>query len=293
MAATISITVDTKRLELALHELAKYARVAPGQVMKQEGSFLARALVKLTPPATFAQGRKAVAGDINRVFTTVPTLIKNADKMGRISDAKGYKRALVRAFKQGDEAQMQNLLTMPTGAHVVQVKPYRRDGKNVAGYQSRRPGRPAFPEIAGGTKMGGPLNPSLHRNRRNQRGRVTGGNIASQVVNPKDFRDYVKKIQGRVGWHASGWGALAISTGAKLPAWISKQRLIPMSGSATVNWGANPMIRAVNRDIKIPGYQRTVDAVVANRVRVTAKKIDALIAGRAVNLGFTRIDARR
>ena len=61
MKKGISYTVESKELEMKLHELAKYAGVAPGVAMKQGGKMLVRTLMKLTPPSTFAQGRRAVA----------------------------------------------------------------------------------------------------------------------------------------------------------------------------------------------------------------------------------------
>lgn len=293
MASGVSFTVDTRELELALHELAKYAGVAPGIAMKQGGKMLARSLMKLTPPSTFAQGRKAVAEDVNRVYTTVPRLIKNADESGRIDNIKGFKAALTKAYKKGDEAEMEKLLTGPIGARVVTVKGHSRNGKNIAPYQAKRSGRPVFPEIAkGNTRFGGSLNPALHRNRQNRRGRVTGGNVASQVVTKKELNAYVKKIQGRVGWHMAGWVGLALQTGEKVPAWVLKQNLAAASGTSIVNWGKNPSIRAVNRDVKIPGYQRMIDGAVNHRVKTDAKNIDKLLAGRAVNLGFMRVDAK-
>lgn len=294
MSATLSFTVDTRELEASLSTLAREARVIPGLVFADEAKQIATALIKLTPPANYAQGRKAVSEDVGRVFTTVPTLIKRADDSGKISDVQGFKTALVRAFRKGDDAAMEKLLTGPVGPHVVAVKGHtRRNGSVVRPHQAKRPGRPVFPGIvAGATKFGGALNPALHINRRNNRGRVTGGQFTSQVVKPAEFKAYVKKIQSRVGWHASGWAALALQSGAKVPAWITKQRLILQSGSASINFGTNPHIRAVNRDVKIPGYQRTIDAVVNNRIRVTATKIQRLIDGKATNLGFTRIAAR-
>ena len=290
---SVTFIVDTRELEMALHELAKYAGVAPGIAMKQGGKMLARGLMKLTPPSTFAQGRKAVAEDVNRVYTTVPTLIKQAEKSGKVTDAKGFKAALTKAYKKGDESAVEKLLTGPVGAHVATVKGHQRKGKNIAPYQATRPGRPIFPEIVqGSTKFSGTLNPNLHTNRQNRRGRVGGGNSASQLVRPSELKAYVKKIQSRVGWHMSGWVGLALQTGEKVPAWVMKQNLAAVSGTAVVDWGKNPSIRVINRNVKIPGFQRTIDTVVASRVKTDAKNIDKLIAGKVVNLGFMTSEAR-
>jgi hypothetical protein len=292
MSATISFTVDTRELSLKLHELAKYARVDPGLVMKDEVKQLSKILIKLTPPSTFAQGRKAVTSDIERVYTTIPSIIKSGEKTGRIEDIAGFKAAVVKAFRKGDDAAMERLMTGPVGAHQVSVKGYTRNGKQVAGYTTKKRGRPVFPQIsAGNTKFGGPLNPALHKSRQNARGRVTG-NTVSQVVKPGELKDYRDKMRSRVGWHASGWASMAIQSGYAVPSWILKQNLASASGMASLNFGTNPYVRAVNRNVKIPGYQRIVDGAVNNRVRVTAQKLEAVLKGRAVNLGFTRIEKR-
>jgi hypothetical protein len=58
------------------------------------------------------------------------------------------------------------------------------------------------------------------------------------------------------------------------------------------SFGTNPSVFAVAYNNKIPGYQAIVSAAVRNRIRVTETKIKRLIAGKATNLGFKRVDAR-
>jgi hypothetical protein len=42
--------------------------------------------------------------------------------------------------------------------------------------------------------------------------------------------------------------------------------------------------------VKIPDYQRMVDGALISRIKTTNKKVAAVLANRAVNLGFTRVD---
>jgi len=63
----VDVKVDTTALENKLYLLAKEARVAPGVVFRQEVKEIIKNIWKLTPPKTYSQGRKAVAGDLNRV----------------------------------------------------------------------------------------------------------------------------------------------------------------------------------------------------------------------------------
>lgn len=292
MGPNISFSVDTKELEGKLHELAKYARVAPGLVMKDEVKQLSKILIKLTPPSTYAQGRAAVAEDLSRVYTTVPSLIKYAEKKGRIDDIAGFKIALVKAYRKGDDAAVEKLLTGPVGSHKSQVKGYSRNGTQVKGYTATRPGRPTFPSIvAGNTKVGGPLNPDLHKNRRTRYGKINGM-VASQIVKPAELKAYQKKIQSRVGWHASGWAPMAIQAGFPVPAWIMKQNLASASGMVSMNFGVNPYVHAKNRKVSIPRYQQIVNGAVDSRIKATIKKLNAVLKGKATNLGFTRTAAR-
>ena len=289
MPLAFKLTVDSKSVDVALRELADEAKVAPGVVFKNEAKQLSKALIKLTPPMTSAQGRRAVAGDISRVFTSIPRLIKYAEGKGRINDVAGFKTALTKAYRKGDDAEVERLLTGPIGVHTSSVKPYMRNGVQVSGYTARRNGRPMFPMVAGGnTRMGGNLDPKLHTDRRNRRGRVRG-DVASQLVKNAELNRYIKKVQQSVGWHAGGWVSLARQSGYQPPKWVTKHGIPAASGRATLRTGKNPFIKAVNYRTSIPGYQRTVDAVVANRAKVIRGNIDKLIKGKAVNLGFKRV----
>ena len=289
MPLAFKLTVDSKGIDLALRELADEAKVAPGVVFKNEAKQLAKALIKLTPPMTSAQGRRAVAGDIGRVFTSIPRLIKYAEDKGRINEIAGFKTALTKAYRKGDDAEVERMLTGPIGVHTSSVKTYMRKGVQVSGYTARRNGRPMFPMIAGGsTRMGGNLDPKLHTDRRNKRGRVRG-DIASQLVKNAELNRYIKKVQQSVGWHAGGWVALARQSGHQAPKWVTKHGIPAASGRAILRTGKNPFIKAVNYRTSIPGYQRTIDAVVANRAKVIRGNIEKLINGKAVNLGFKRV----
>ncbi len=258
MPLAFKLTVDSKSIDLALRELADEAKVAPGVVFKNEAKQLAKALIKLTPPMTSAQGRAAVAEDIGRVFTSIPRLIKYAEEKGRISDIAGFKTALKKAYRKGDDAELERLLTGPIGVHTSSVKPYMRKGVQVSGYTARRNGRPMFPMVAGGsTRMGGNLDPKLHTDRRNKRGRVRG-DIASQLVKNAELNRYIKKVQQSVGWHAGGWVALARVSGYQPPKWVTKHGIPAASGRAILRTGKNPFFKATNYRTSIPRYQSIV-----------------------------------
>jgi len=289
----ISATLDVQKLEESLDQLAREARVAPGIVIKEETKQILQAVLKLTPPSTYAQGRAAVNRDLGKVFTTLPAIRK---RIGDISfeGKEAFQAALTRASKANDESAVRKLLTQQVNGQItVQVGSHQRNGVSIPGYtQTRRVSGPMMPELTGGTQIGGSLNPSLHTSRRDAKGRVQGNQLSQVVTKSKGLSDYRKDVLSRTGWAMAGWAILARQVGAKIPNWVAKTRLESVSGVSTTNFGRDAFVRATNLDVKIPGYQRVVDIIVATRIRVTARKIQALVAGRAVNLGFTRVAAR-
>jgi hypothetical protein len=292
----IQATFNSRDLQDRLFLLAKEARVSQSAVLKEEARFIVQEVMKKTPPSTYAQGRKAVSRDIGKVYTSVGAVLKNAKNMS-FEGKEQWRAALTRASRLNDENAMRELLTRPVkGVETVKVRPYTRNGVSVAGYTQARPfSGPALSMIGGSTQIGGALNPNLHTSRRNAYGQISGGKMLSQVVtNNKELNDYRKKIQERVGWHMAGWIPLAKLVGAKVDKWVEKTRLGAVSGTASANFtrGGRAFVLGTNFDVKIPGYQRIIDSVMAHRIKIAQRKLDRLIKGKAVNLGFTRIAAR-
>jgi hypothetical protein len=102
---------------------------------------------------------------------------------------------------------------------------------------------------------------------------------------------YTKAIENRVGWTVAGWVPAAKATGARYKKFSEK--LADDSGVVRYWFGkasqSQPFIFAINKNVKIPNYQSKIDAAFNSRTRTTLKKIDRLLAGKAVNLGFTKV----
>jgi hypothetical protein len=292
----LDVWMDSRVLEDKLALLAREARVSQAQVIKEEARFIVQGVMKLTPPSTYAQGRKAVNRDLGKVFSSIGAIKKKLKTMSFTGKAQ-YEAALTRAVQDNDENAVRELLTRPiSGQETVTVRPYQRQGQTVAGYTTQRSfSGPTLANVGGGTQIGGTLNPNLHTSRRDNHGRVKGNELSQVVIKNKPLNDYRKEVLSRVGWHIAGWIPLARKVGAKIPAWAGKTRLEASSGTATVNFSnqGKSFVAATNFDVKIPNYQRVVNSVMAARIRIAGRKLDALIQGRAVNLGFTRIAARR
>lgn len=291
----ISARFDSRDLQDKLFLLARRARVSQATVLKEEARIIVENVMRVTPPSTYAQGRKAVARDLAKVFTSVGAVLKKSQNMA-FEGKEQWRAALTRASKANDEDAMRELLTRPvSGVETVTVRPYTRNGVAVAGYQAQRPfSGPALPNIGGSTQVGGSLNPSLHTARRNKRGHVRGANISQVVTKNTELNRYRKEIQERVGWHMAGWVPMARLVGAKVRNWVKNSRMAATSGSAQANFSARGKVflLATNFDVKIPNYQRVIDAVMSARMRVAVTKLDRLNRGLATNLGFTRIAAK-
>ena len=241
----IDLKVDTSQLEVKLYLLSEAAAVAPGVVFKEEVKAIIKNIWQLTPPKTFAQGRKAVAGDLNRVVYPL--------EYSEI-DWEPLKRAVQ---NNNDDLVRKLLLRKKTVQNLV------LDTGSIA---------------------------TEHKRLRNRRGRVGKGIKPMIAAYAKIANKYLNQIQTRVGWAKSGWVSAYNSTGAAAPNWL--QRLSAQAGYSVTNYGKNPSVSATAVNNKIPNYQRVVDNAVANRVRVTQRKIDMVVQGKAVNLGFTVIDAK-
>lgn len=242
----VNVQVDTTELENKLYLLAKEARVAPGVVFRQEVKEIIKGIWKLTPPKTYSQGRKAVAGDLNRVVYPL--------EYSEIEWAPLKKAVQTR----NDDLVRKLLLAKKVRQDLV------LDTTSIAQH---------------------------HKRMRNSRGKVAKGMKPMIATYARVAKKYVKDVQSRVGWAMSGWSSTYNSTGTTAPSWL--QKLAAKAGYVVANYGENnPGVAATAVRNKIPAYQRIVDLVVANRIRVTQRKIDRLVQGKAVNLGFKVVDAQ-
>jgi hypothetical protein len=305
----VSVTFNTRALEDKLHELARYTKEDAGAIMREEAGQLARALIRVTPPSAGRkrqakggppkvqaqiQGRNAASKDLANVFRSLPGVFVHIRDGMQFAGKEGFMAALTRASLSGDMESVKNLLTKPAGPETVQVAGHTKaNGVAVAPYvQTRTSSRPAIPFLTPSTDFSGTLNPQIHTARRNSHGRTNKAPV-SQIVSSKELDQYRKTIFDRVGWHMAGWVALAQAAGARaIPRFLLKSRMASESGTAQVSFSGRLFIRAVNRDVKIPGYQGIVDDEIAFRTKIIETKIKRAMSGRAVNLGFKKTAGR-
>lgn len=252
----ISITLENEKLSRALTELAKASKFGLGSIIKEEGKYLTQLFIKFTPPKSKKDGQNAVRGDFSRLAQ--PLVFQDLEAKATEG---GFYKSMARYVRNRQIEKLRALLRNPN------LKYYY--GMTLLENQDALK--------------------KYHRSQRNARGRITGRpRVAAFGL---DFRRLRKETEDSVGWTIAGWIPSAKATGAKYKKFAEK--LANKSGSVRFWFGradqTAPFILALNRNVKIPNYQAKIDAAFNSRIATTLKKIKRLQAGKAVNLGFTRV----
>jgi len=254
----IDIETSFSRLEYQLARLADAAKVDLGLVIKEEAKYAIQTIVKFTPPKSKQQGANAVRADFSRLAE--PLVFE--DLQAKATKG-GFYKSMARYVRNRDVEKLRALFRNPNLTHYY--------------------GRPLLENEDAIKKY--------HKDQRNDRGRIRGK--PRVLAFGSDFRRVRSIMEDRVGWTVSGWNSSAKVTGARYKKFSDK--LKPQAGgnirfgSVQSSFGPQPFIKATAHNVKIPNYQRMIDAAINSRVRTTAKKVAAVLANRAVNLGFTRV----
>lgn len=254
----IEIESRFEGLEYSLARLALAARVDLGLVIKEEAKYAIQTIVKFTPPKSKQQGVNAVRGDLSKLAQ--PLVYSDLEAKATKG---GFYKSMARYTRTRNIAKMRELLMNP----------------NLKGYY----GMKLLENIAAIRQE--------HMSRRDSRGRITGK--ATALAFGADFKKYRKEIEGRSAWSLSGWSSSVKKTGARYKKFAEKLKAQPggsgLFGSSRSNFGPNPYIQAIAYNIKIPNYQSKIDAVLTSRIKTTERKVAAVMANRAVNLGFAKV----
>ena len=255
----IEIESRFEGLEYSLARLALAARVDLGLVIKEEAKYAIQTIVKFTPPKSKQQGVNAVRAD----FSKLAQPLVYSDLQAKATKG-GFYKSMARYTRTRNVEKMRELLKNPHLKHFYGMK---------------------FLDSVDAIKQ-------EHRRLQNSRGRITGK--ANALAFGADYKKYQKEVEGRVGWSVSGWNSSAKIAGARYKKFSDK--LKPQAGGSILfgsvrsSFGPNPFIQATAHNVKIPNYQRMIDGAIKSRERTTLKKIEAIKANRAVNLGFTRVN---
>ena len=254
----IDIKTSFSQLEMQLHLLAKAAKVDLGSVIKEEAKYAIQTIVKFTRPKQKAQGVNAVRGDFNKLAE--PLVYQ--DLQAKATEG-GFYKSMAKYVRNRKIEKLRLLLNNPKLTHYY-GKPLLESEDAIKKY---------------------------HRSKRNANGRIEGK--PRVLAFGLDFRRVRKTMEDRVGWSVSGWRSSAIVTGARYKKFSDK--LKPQAGGNTLfgsvrsTFGPQPFIKATASNVKISNYQRMIDGTINSRIKTTTRKVAAVLANRAVNLGFTRV----
>ena len=279
----IDVTLNSAKLDYALQRLASAARVDLGKVIKQEGGNVAKSIMMILPPTP-------AAGETKPRGSGLSLKAKQQGENAIKSDLFGGRR------KSGARYASIGLFQRIGGSTIQPPKRARTETAAVRlGWERSKTIRIYF-KYWRPSASDGELN-NFHLRFRNRYGRVPF--VSQSTIGRWKVQDqmwisdgtadrYLKAVQSRVGYAKAGFAAAALACGMRLPAWV--RRHSQRAGVASVNFGANPYVTGTATNIKVPNASRYVDAGLKFREKITLKKVDAILANRAVNLGFARVD---
>lgn len=283
----ITFTANTALLEDRLRALAKAVNVAPGVVIKEEARGILRQVIALTPPGRTKQDAEKKFWGIHQ---TSGLAMGRAAIKGDLFGGKRAKRYLsIGLFQRIGSSKLVPPRKLGREGQTVGVSLGWENGKRIRIYRKFWRPDAGIAEMTAFHKRY--QNPRTGRTGRVSQSTIGRWKVQDQMwVSDSSANRYLKHLQDRVGWAKGGWAAGLIATGDRPPNWIARHAAA--AGTVRPNFGTNPFFYATARAIKIPNYQRMVDTAVMTRERITQRKIDRIIAGKAVNLGFMVVEAR-
>lgn len=291
----ISIFSDTKRLEYALARLADAAKVDLGLVIKQEGAYIARTIMLITPPT----GDKLAKGAQTKIPIVTGGFITKTKAGGMSTNARQQGENAIKGDLFGGRqlAKEKSIGLFQRIGNSTEVPP--RYGQNeTMGVNLGWEGSKKIRIYRKFWRPGASIDEmkAFHHANRNKRGRpkqVTRSAIGrfkvqdQMWITNEDADAYLKYVQKNVGLAKAGFAATAMACGVRVPRWI--KRHMAKAGIAQVQFGQNPFVSGRTTGNKIPDMQRVVDSALKIRYKVTLSKFRAVMANRAVNLGFTKV----
>jgi hypothetical protein len=279
----IDVQLNSANLDFALQRLALAAKVDLGKVIKQEGGNVAKSIMMILPPTPVPGTTKPRGSGLSLKAKQQGENAIKSDLFGgrRLS---GARYASIGLFQRIGGSTLQPPKRARTETAAVRLG-WERSKTIRIYFKYWRP-----------NASDGELN-NFHLRFRNRYGRVPF--VSQSTIGRWKVQDqmwisngtadkYLKAVQSRVGYAKAGFAAAALACGMRLPAWV--RRHAQRAGISSVNFGANPYVVGTATNIKVPNASRYVDAGLKFREKITLKKVDAILANRAVNLGFAKVD---
>ncbi len=259
----ITAEVDTQPFEDAL---VRY-KVAVGKswenVIKEQARLITTTLIRMTPPLTFARGKRAIDRDVRRVFIPLEEIeaVLFAYTIARKNRYEGLQligfdkvkwrdprvgATVLKAWREGRTDILDIIFERAIAKNAPQFIPMERPDHQFYKAQKRN----------------GKLPKRLKQH--------------GVISDSKSIEAYIKEVQQKVGITKAGWATAALGLNAKLPAWLSKHGT--KYGDLFDNSGRNkdPSVTLVNRATPMASIDRRNNLVAtALRGRVTAMKSSA------------------
>jgi hypothetical protein len=259
------IAIDTSELNRSLERLQAATKRDFGGIVRQVARLLAGNLIHDTQPygtelAAKKQGEGAVMRDIGKVFMTASQAYRQIQELDKKLAAGWYK-----AVKAGDFAKAEKMIEKST-------LPFRN------------------------AEISATLDPQLHQSNRQGRGRVYRQRPAAILSDPKELKDYAKKVAQRVGFGKAGWASAASNIGnatmgrlGRIPAWVTRHKGAAPGAAQDRSKGTDPSVMLTNQ-VRYASDLRGMAASQAASQKIMAEKmiayVEYVIAGEARKAGF-------
>lgn len=249
----MTIDINSKKLEQQLANLADKCGLTLAPILKEEARYLVESAIKTTPPPNRAAGERTLSHDLQQVAISL-----NYRNYEQKATGKGFYKSLARYIRNKDTEKVRALIRNPK-FHLFQ-------GMDVIGSRNELWKR--------------------HYERR-RFGRVKQRPDA--VAFSADFKGYYNSVKKRVGFMLSGWSEAASVVGAKQKKFAAR----PYAGSNfTVRYlfARDPYFVAVNRNIRVPDFQKILNRAIEYRLRIATTKVLRANQKLAINLGFAKLE---
>jgi len=245
------LTLDTKKFNRQLAELGDKLKLDSGQLVRDETRKFATLAMRLTPPRSLAQGRKRVAADLRKIFTSVD---------------QGFLNWLI--LNHGDH-DIDTWITKGNGEK-VHIKFDRIDssGTYMRGFHHRQRGSRGRALVA----------------RAKMRKGMWG---AAHVVSDRQMKRYTSTVQTQVGKLKSGWTEPLKRLGANVPGWVAKHGGQGDAQDNTRNTNF-PQYTVWNLAKGAGNYRREMQAALNIRSKQMAANLRRQLRERAKQAGFRK-----
>lgn len=217
------------------------------ELIRDQMRFAVRAIIDLTPPNTLAEGRAAVKRDISNAMSPWG----GEDGQFRGIKNEGLRGRLVEYQRLGEYDKLKEVWAKIGARSPLQLLDFE---------------------------------PALHHRVQDARGHV---NTPQNIMVPqlRAWKDYVSRIQDKVGRARGGWAASADLVGLAIPQWVRRH-----DGGGSANLNITPGTATytfINNAVFVPRYQQSVEVALAGREKAMETDARRFLGGATTYAGLS------